>query len=787
MTKNKNKTLLKAKSSQHAGSSHAEYQPLNSFSPNSNFGELEQDFPESLEDSYDSHELQEMSGGLNKDNFDFDTYFNSDLGENSVRSDSITDITSNRKASLNSKKNSNRIIYCVCSIFIVLSLALGVLDTAYANLNIFPSVNTSENNADANNKLNSVENQISQLNSESQFFLRIIHTNDLHSKLDSFGKSIQGESCYLAESKNKTDCFGGLAKVKTVIEDLKLGKGIKKSIFNHLVLDAGDQIQGSYYYSYFKGKATRNVIKNMGFEVMTVGNHEFDDGPSFLADYLKYVNIPVVSANMKINKTAEPDLYNIIKPYTIIDRYKLGIIGLTTNNTAWTSSSGPNVVFTDMVNSVNDSIDKLHAAGIKRIMLLSHIGYQIDKKLASLIKPGVSVIVGAHSHTFLYSGKDPKVIGENKVEGNYPTLIKNTNSVSGKSGKPWSTYIVQSKCWGEYVGYLDVVFDEEGRIVDNLVKGEPVRIHSGIKDHPGIKAIVDKYQSQLYKYINTAIGHAAMDIPLIGNMTNIVNQDNSSSLIKQESQMGNLVSMALMSAAKLIGHKSIVNFSIISSGMVKVGFNKGEIKRKHIMKAVPFNNPISYAVINGKTLVNALNGALSGSRNNSTVRGFVYFDGLRANFTQAKPTTKNLNLFQRLINTKNSPNSAGTNNVIDKLFVRKTQYTMDGLIGSFSSEDRYKVGAQIEATDWEPVDLARNYTFATIDFVANGGDNIFFKNEILRLDKSTSKNNFALRDVIDGITNPPINVYLVLESYFRLMSPLYPVLDGRFSNGTLFD
>ncbi|OLY82002.1 5'-nucleotidase [Smittium mucronatum] len=694
MTK-KNTQKIKSKGTVPKNKNKFEYEPVNTstqqeFSPQSSPDFLIENLRASSE-----YELQDLSNHLSE--------YPSDLQENLFQDyevENLNDPDNNSNLALTqtplkSRKSKMGIMYWVCSLLIIFSLVLGILDTTSANLEGFPSRFTDINFQEFVDGINPFGINSSPANKDDQFFLRIIHTNDLHSKIDSFGKSTLGESCYLSDSKNSSDCFGGLAKIKTVIDELKLGKGIPKSTFNSIVLDAGDQIQGSYYYSYYKGLATGHVLRNFGYDAMTLGNHEFDDGPSKLSTQLKSLNIPVVSANMVINKTAEPVLADIVKPYIVIRKYNLGIIGLTTNNTAWTSSSGPNIVFVDMVKSVNDCIEKLHTSGINRIILLTHIGYDFDKKLAESINPGVSVIVGGHSHSFLYSGKDKSVIGQNKIMGDYPTIVKNNNSAN-KTSAPWSTFIVQAKCWGEYVGHLDVVFDKNGRVIDNLVKGSPIRITSKIQDNPSIKSIVTKYQSQLHEYINTAVGSAALDIPLIGNMTVVGNGENSNLFLKSESQMGNLISMALMSAAKIVGHKSVVNFALISSGMIKTGLLKGNILRKNIMKAVPYNNPIAYAIINGTTLVNALNGALSGTRNNSVVRGFVYFDGIRVNYTQTK-TPKNLfSLF------KKSDNQASVN-IVDKVYVRKNQFTIDGLLNNFSSLDRYKLGSQIDIDDWEPL------------------------------------------------------------------------------------
>ncbi|PWA01134.1 hypothetical protein BB558_002787 [Smittium angustum] len=601
---------------------------------------------------------------------------------------------------------------------------------------------------------------------ESDIFLRIIHTNDIHSRLDPFEKNEQGESCKLSDVADRSTCFGGLARIKYVIDELKNEVDGIGNNFKSLVLDAGDQIQGGYYYSFYKGKATGDIIKSMGFEAMTLGNHEFDQGPTSLTKYLKDIGLPVISADIIVNKTAETELNEIVDSYKIFEEMNLGVIGLTTNDTAWTSSSGPNIEFLDYVDTVNKYVKILNDKGIQRIILLTHIGYEFDKKLASMINPGVSVIVGGHSHSFLYSGDDQKVIGGNKIQGSYPTIIDNNS---------WTTCIVQAKCWGEYVGHLDIVLDSTGKVVNKYTSGSPIRITSETKENKLIKKKVDIYQNHLYNYINEKLGDSILNIPLVDDMVRLPDTNGTTNIEIKESPMGNMVTRALMVAAKNSNNNQIIDFSLISSGSIKIGLKKGPIIRKNIMEATPFNDAISYATINGTVLVDALNGVLSGYRGNNTVREFVFMDGVRFNWTES--------IKEYIDESGNS--KLNTTRVVDRVYIRKRSTISNGIKG-ISNYDAYKIGSKVDIREWEIVGPGKNYTFATSDYISNGGENIFLKTEIINLERQYNKKNVEIRDLVDPPTNPRVNTYQIVESYIKSESPIYPISEGRSQPGPLF-
>ena len=113
----------------------------------------------------------------------------------------------------------------------------------------------------------------------ADFELNILHINDLHSRIEAISKS---DSTCSAEDAAANECFGGIARVKTAID----ARRAELSGKNVLTLDAGDQFQGSLFYTTYKSAPIADFMNGIGFDAMAIGNHEFDDGPEELAKFI---------------------------------------------------------------------------------------------------------------------------------------------------------------------------------------------------------------------------------------------------------------------------------------------------------------------------------------------------------------------------------------------------------------------------------------------------------------------------------------------------------------------
>ena len=136
----------------------------------------------------------------------------------------------------------------------------------------------------------------------------ILHTNDTHSQVE----------------PEKNSGMGGYARRLGVINQ------IRKEEKNVLLFDAGDFFQGTPYFNFYSGNVEVKAMKMMGYDAVTLGNHEFDNGIDSLAKALKNNKIPVVSANYTVENTP---LKPYVKPYKIIRKggLKIGVFGIGVN------------------------------------------------------------------------------------------------------------------------------------------------------------------------------------------------------------------------------------------------------------------------------------------------------------------------------------------------------------------------------------------------------------------------------------------------------------------------
>jgi 5'-nucleotidase len=237
-------------------------------------------------------------------------------------------------------------------------------------------------------------------NESNEKELTILHTNDVHSRLDPFpmdGSKYQG--------------MGGVANRKKAID------AFHKANTNVLLLDSGDMFQGTPYFNMYKGEPEIKVMSALGYDAATLGNHDFDAGMDNLLLQLQHANFPIINCNYDFSETV---LEQKIKPYTIIKKrdVKIGIIGVG----ILLKGLVPDHLFglTKYLDPVEKANYYAYFLKIKKhcdiVICLSHLGYDYegnkidDKKLAKQSEH-IDIILGGHTHTFL----DQPFIAKNKV------------------------------------------------------------------------------------------------------------------------------------------------------------------------------------------------------------------------------------------------------------------------------------------------------------------------------------------------------------------------------------
>ena len=244
----------------------------------------------------------------------------------------------------------------------------------------------------------------------ADYTLNILHINDWHSRIESNNKF---ESTCSAEEEGKGECIGGAARLITAINQER--EKLKDQ--NVILLNAGDNFQGSLFYTTYKGKAEGEFLNQMKFDAMALGNHEFDDGEEALVPFIEQAQFPILGVNIKPNNQSKAN--GKIKPSVVLEigGQKIGIVGAVTTETPDIASPGPNIQIEDDVANIAAEVKKLAGEGVDKIIALTHVGYPRDMEMIARI-PGVDVVVGGHTHTLLSNTDD-------KAAGPYPTMIDN--------------------------------------------------------------------------------------------------------------------------------------------------------------------------------------------------------------------------------------------------------------------------------------------------------------------------------------------------------------------------
>ena len=214
--------------------------------------------------------------------------------------------------------------------------------------------------------------------------LSILHVNDTHSHLD-------------AIRSGERIGHGGVIERAAIIDSVRNARGES----NVLLLHAGDFNQGTSYYTTYKGLLEVDLVNAMGYDAITLGNHEFDNGLADLAARVKKIDCPVLCANVDFSGTP---LDGVIKPVTTIYKggLKIGIVGATSDLATMVSSSiSSQITQLDNVQAVNYWSNYLRdEKNCDMVIFLSHLGYQEDQELVPSLH-GVDIVIGGHSHTFV--------------------------------------------------------------------------------------------------------------------------------------------------------------------------------------------------------------------------------------------------------------------------------------------------------------------------------------------------------------------------------------------------
>lgn len=409
------------------------------------------------------------------------------------------------------------------------------------------------------------------------FDLTILHTDDFHARVDEY--DVGGGAC-----TNPVKCIGGSSRLKTLID------GVRATTDNVVLLDGGDQFQGTLFFNIFKSEVLALMMNELGYDAMTIGNHEFDDGPAELGTMASSLDFPIVSTNLDVS--AEPTLAGRIPSHTILNvgGTRIGILGATTEDVHDISSPGANVVVKDTVEALQAEVDLLASQGINKIILLSHLGYNVDPVVAAAVT-GIDVIVGGHSHTFLYHPAAPVTLTPPDMAltpaGDYPTVVANPD------GDP--VLIVHAFEWGKLLGRLNITYDGYGHIT--AYDGNPIYVGNDVAKDPDIEALLAPYRDDVNALMTQVIGSITVDAPI-----NVGGQ-----LICRlgECLMGNLVTDAMLWQVNTVGGGDY-QIAVTNGGGLRAALLAGDVTYGGVMTVLPFGNTIATMELKGEYLRAAL-------------------------------------------------------------------------------------------------------------------------------------------------------------------------------------
>ncbi|MDH0612022.1 MULTISPECIES: 5'-nucleotidase C-terminal domain-containing protein [unclassified Agrobacterium] len=431
----------------------------------------------------------------------------------------------------------------------------------------------------------------------ADYELNILHINDFHSRIESINKF---DSTCSAEEEGKNECFGGAARLLTAINQTR--DALKTEGKNVLLLNAGDNFQGSLFYTTYKGTVEAEMLNAMKFDAMTVGNHEFDDSEDGLAGFLDKVQFPVVTAN--VVATAASKIGDRVKPSIVLEvgGQKIGIVGAVANDTAELATPGPNITIAEDVAKISEQVQKLKQDGVNKIIALTHVGYPRDLEFIAKI-PDVDVVVGGHSHTLLSNT-------DQKAEGPYPTLVDNPGG--------YKVPVVQAGQYSKYLGDLKVVFDDNGVVKES--KGDPILIDSSFKPDEATLKRIDELKAPI----------EALKAKVVGTSEGPIEGDRKICRVK-ECSMGNLVADATLARVKDQG----VTIAFANSGGLRSSIDSGDVSMGEVLTVLPFQNTVATFQLKGEDIRAALENGVS--QIDDGAGRFMQVSGMKYSFDRSKP------------------------------------------------------------------------------------------------------------------------------------------------------
>ena len=396
--------------------------------------------------------------------------------------------------------------------------------------------------------------------------LVILHTNDTHSLIDP-----------------DKDGRGGVLQRKAIIDS------VRKAEKNVILVDAGDMVQGTLYFKYFKGDVEYPLMNMLGYDIRILGNHEFDNGMKDLAKYYKDVKADRLSANYDFSGT---ELQGMFDPYVIkkVGGKKIGFIGINVDPESLISKENiEGVKFKDVIKTANETAAYLkNRKKCDLVVVVSHIGVvkendkATDYDLARASRD-IDVIIGGHSHTVI----------EPDNKGKYPSIVENA------AGRP--VLIAQTGKYGKKLGYIKIDLDALKSLTPDRYDYELIDVTDRFPEDkldPKIRGFIAPYKHMVDSVNNRVIGRSLYDLNSDDRNGGYANW-----AADYARWFGQLV---LDSINGRDGMPLRLDLGVMNVGGIRQNMPKGDVTEGEILATFPFANRMVITAVKGADIIDAL-------------------------------------------------------------------------------------------------------------------------------------------------------------------------------------
>ncbi|MCM1110966.1 MAG: 5'-nucleotidase C-terminal domain-containing protein [Clostridium sp.] len=375
----------------------------------------------------------------------------------------------------------------------------------------------------------------------------LLHTNDTHSQIDPDGRG-----------------RGGVVRRKALIDSIR---SVEPAV---MLIDAGDAVQGTPYFTLFGGSVEQGILNRLGYDIQILGNHEFDNGVPALAKNYIYARPTILSTNNLFDGT---DLENIVVPWVVkqAGTRRIGFVGVNINPEGLVDlRKSKGVRYVDAVDAVQPVVDFLRdSAKVDAVVAVTHIGFTkkpdtpgyTDPMLAAATR-GIDLIIGGHSHTDLQPGS-PETFALN-LDGDTAMIVQNRNA-------------------GISLGEVTLLFDRKDGLVGKEWK--KIQVTPAADRLPQDTALIEfliPYRVEVDSLMNERVGSISGDF--------------------SKTAMANFAADFVYERGRQLNGGRYPDLAIMNKGGIRHNFSGTDMTVGTILSVFPFENKVVLLDLKGSEL-----------------------------------------------------------------------------------------------------------------------------------------------------------------------------------------